>query len=243
MMEYEAKRLRRLLGVSNRLLRPFADPLCTDFGAIRFLRNEMAYSDWLAWLVDQLGRADVVLPLFGLETTGSKAEGRIEILKADRESEIAKGRLDLRIMRGKEPLAIVEVKLDKADRADLGSLPTYRRWLEKFRGSAAGRLVLLADGGEKADYEGFRLLTWRDLCLRLRRASSRLIRDKEMTLAAMLLAFVGAVEQNLLLFSHEMVKRTVEKINPTVSSDIPDYLAKFIEGESDADSTWNKRAA
>jgi hypothetical protein len=195
----------------------------------------LAYSDWLAWIVDQLGRAEVVFPLFGLERMEPKAKIHSEALKAERESDIAKGRLDLCIMRGKAPLAIVEVKLGTAEQADLGSLRLYKNWLEKkLQRPASGRLVLLALDGDKAEYKGFRLLKWSELCVRLRRVSSRLVMDKKVTLAAMVLAFVGAVEQNLIKFSYDLIMRTLEKKNPTISSIIPDYLTEFTEGEADA---------
>ena len=240
-LELEARRLCDLVKKSNRLLRPLTEPLCTDFSANRFWRhsNEMAYSNWLAWIADQLGATDVIFRLFGLD--GTDSEGRREggVLKAEREHEIRGGRLDICITRGDCPIAVVEVKLERAERAELRSLGIYRKWAERKLGpSARGRLVLLAVDGERTDYDGFRLLRWRDLCLRLRNVSPSLIRHNRLTLAAIVLAFVGAVEQNLLGFPHDLVMRIVQKKkekNLAGSSEIPDYLAEFTEGEPDGD--------
>jgi hypothetical protein len=232
-MHFEAGRLRELVIQSDLLLKPLTEPLSTNFGSLLERSNEMVYSDWLAWIVDQLGRGDAVLPLFGLDGFESKGKAGGEVLKAERESQITGGRLDLCIMRGESPIAVVEVKLDKAEQADMRSLGIYKNWLEEELGSSAkGRLVLLAVDGDKSEYDGFRLLKWSDLCLKLRRISPNLIRNKKVALAAMVLAFVGAVEQCLLRFSYDLVKRTVEKKNSTVSSAIPDYLAKFTRKEN-----------
>jgi hypothetical protein len=46
-------RLDDLLAKSDKLLKPLADPLRTDFGVHRWLAGdrEEAYSDWLAWII------------------------------------------------------------------------------------------------------------------------------------------------------------------------------------------------
>jgi hypothetical protein len=239
MLKFEAGRLCELLEESNRLLKPLADPFCTDFGAHRFWRhsNEMVYSDWLAWIVHEIGEPDVVLGLFGLGEADSNRKHQGGVLSAEREYEIPGGRLDVYILRRECPVALVEVKLGTPEDSDLTSLLIYKRWFEnKLQSSANGRLVLLAGAGEKTHYDGFRLLTWSDLCLRLRTAARSLISNKKIMLAGVVLAFVGAVEQNLLEFSCDLVKRTVEKKNLTVSSTIPDYLAKFTKGEPDGNT-------
>src|SRR4051812_41890360 len=64
----DAQRLRALLEESNKLLDPLADPLTLDLGLHRWLAGEReeAYSDWLQWVVQQLGRPDRVFRLFSL---------------------------------------------------------------------------------------------------------------------------------------------------------------------------------
>jgi hypothetical protein len=51
-----ADELTELLDQSDKRLKPFADPLWTDFGTHRWLKadREEAYSDWLAWIVENL---------------------------------------------------------------------------------------------------------------------------------------------------------------------------------------------
>jgi hypothetical protein len=60
--------LADLLELSNRTFDPLADPLATDFGAHRWLSadREEAYSDWLGWILEQIGDAERVLRLLGV---------------------------------------------------------------------------------------------------------------------------------------------------------------------------------
>jgi|HubBroStandDraft_4_1064222.scaffolds.fasta_scaffold1138245_1 hypothetical protein len=55
-------RLRDLLERSDQLLDPLRDPLHVDAGLNRWQRNdhEEAYSDWLAWILEQLDTREVL---------------------------------------------------------------------------------------------------------------------------------------------------------------------------------------
>ncbi len=89
------------------------------------------------------------------------------------------------------------------------------------------RRLLLAPSGEvKPSADDFTLILWRDICLRLRRLAPSISR-RNISVAAMVLAFVGAVEQNLLSFP------ALDEWNLVASSTL-DYLTASLEGVSDA---------
>jgi len=95
---------------------------------------------------------------------------------------------------------VVETKVGHADRSDTAKQYGYAEWLKMQEGETYP--ILLASDGDKREYDGdFRLLKWAELCLALRRLVMKLCANERIVLAAMTLAFVGAVEQNLLGFS------------------------------------------
>ena len=107
------------------------------------------------------------------------------------------GRLDLVIRFGELGILVVEVKVGKAEGADTAKQDGYQKWLNQQKGEHYQ--VLLARDGDKEEYEGgFRLLKWADLCIGLRHVAKDALSKRETVRAAMILAFVGAVERNLL---------------------------------------------
>lgn len=208
-----AAKLNDLLARSDNLLKPLADPLRTDFGVHRWLKGdrEEAYSDWLAWIVQNLG-SRAVLRLFAIKELFpdkplDKSEAASDIRpKVGRESWVPQGhvdkegRLDLVIRFERRALLVVETKVGHADRSDTAKQHGYAEWLRKQEGTVYP--ILLASDGEKQEYDGdFRLMKWAQLCLSLRHLVRELCAKGEIVLATMTLAFVGAVEQNLLGFS------------------------------------------
>lgn len=61
--------------------------------------------------------------------------------------------------------------------------------------------VLIATEAEEDHYEQFDFLSWADLCLGMRHLARRLCGKGRLMVTAMILAFAGAVEQNLLNLS------------------------------------------
>jgi hypothetical protein len=59
-------------------------------------------------------------------------------------------------------------------------------------------LVLLIIDAEQEDYHGFKPRLWADVCTELRHIARRTINAGDYLFAAMILAFVAMVEQNLL---------------------------------------------
>jgi len=198
-----------LLQKSDEFLKPLTDPFHTDFGAHRWLKGdrEEAYSDWLDWIVQQL-QPSAILDLFSIKSLFSdKSFADLEALprgrlKSKREVCVPEGhpnqqgRLDLVIRFDALAVLVVEVKLGNADNCDTPKQIGYDKWLEQQTGRKYR--VLVATSGDKKQYDGhFLLLRWSKVCLALRCLAVELAK-KQTTLAAMMLAFVGAVEQNLL---------------------------------------------
>lgn len=215
----EGENLRRLLKKSRRYLNPLGDPLLVDFGVHRWLSKEPepAYSDWLQWVVKQLPTPELVFRLFRIDDPeGARSCEGVPpwIGREDRASEGHEGRtgrLDLAIRYPGRALIVVEVKKTSADEADTVKQRGYRKWLEsQAEPKPHKHTILLARGGEGEQYEGFRLLTWARLCIGLRRMIPELLGSSEtgeaMVAAAMILAFVGAVEQNLCGLSASIAK-------------------------------------
>jgi hypothetical protein len=202
-------RLQRLLKESDRRLDPLADPLRVSFALHRWLAadREEAYSDWLAWTLSQVGHAALV----GKLLFGASSPPELAFVEAmcqcDREvwvptgHEGHTGRLDCVLRFGSEALIVIEVKVVGVDGADTVKQQGYFNWLDGQRHTSLRRPVLLAVHGDPdKEYEGFTLTSWEQFCHRLRALVPTLLaaRRLELTTAATILGFVGAVEQNLL---------------------------------------------
>ncbi len=217
----DGHRLQQILRDSNKRLAPLEDPFGVDLGMHRWLRGqrEERYSDWLAWILDQLGVPDLVSAVFGADVGGEPARR----LVVEREYPVPRGRLDILLMSGDVRVLAVEVKLDDAESADLGSLPTYRRWLGRTPA------ILLARAGAKKIYEGnFELRTWEEVCMALRRMVPLLPPRIALTVRAMILAFVGAVEQNILTLPGNLGRRLERGDLSILGSRVTDYLARAV---------------
>lgn len=132
-MELEGDRLRNLLQRSSQYLAPLGDPLLVDFGVHRWLKGqrEEAYSDWLAWIVEQINTRERVYRVFGLDPAqSSKNHGPISV---KRESPVEEGhegrpgRLDLMVKFGEQVEIVVEVKVTDADFAATAKNLGYRK--------------------------------------------------------------------------------------------------------------------
>jgi hypothetical protein len=194
----DRQELTRLLKESKRLLRPLEDPFSTDFALHRWLRGsrEEVYSDWLAWSLDQLDSAADVFRLFGVDPfpqADQWASGQ-----AERESPIPDGRLDIvRHWPGKA-LLVVEVKLTTEEFASTDKQKLYRDWMRKHREPHNEAVLLVVDAESGESKGGFKCRDWRKVCLGLRCAAVRKSKGAKIIPAALLLAFAGAVEQNLM---------------------------------------------
>jgi hypothetical protein len=199
--QYARQHLEAARDRSAEELHPLGEPLGLSLGQHRWLSldREESYSDWLAWILQGIAQAAQILPLLGLDTAGADALGQAETVRREEWSE--QGRTDIEIRFGKRAFLLVEVKVQPPG----DYLPDQlKRYEEKARREGAGRtmLVLLApEKPEEKDCGKFEFVAWRNLCPRLRRHASQVIRTgtkPALLQAAAILIFCGAVEQNLL---------------------------------------------
>jgi hypothetical protein len=106
------------------------------------------------------------------------------------------GRLDLVLRQRSRRLIVVEVKTRGYTGADLEKHAGYTESID----SPETEFIFLAVNPPYIDLRGFRFVSWVEVCVALRAiARSRLGPDHVLS-TALVLAFVGAVEQNLLGF-------------------------------------------
>jgi hypothetical protein len=216
-------------------LTPLEDPLEMDLGLHRWLQEEReeAYSDWLEWVVLQAGTSARVFKLFrlgdlpcGLPPSQEVDVKREDCIPAGHEDH--EGRLDLVIRCGDRAIIVVEAKKGDADGADTSKQAGYMKWLEAQPYPEERRFaILLARSLEDEEYEGFRAKRWDAVCIAMRELAIELNKEGRVATAAMVLAFVGAVEQNLLGFSLPPPREggAPPRFNPR----LVDHLTKFVE--------------
>jgi len=187
----------------------FQDPLTLRFDLHRWLsaESEEAYSDWLAWIVNELRSRELVgRLLFGDQVPQQILDCREPYCVADREKWVPEGRpgrpgrLDCLIKFGAAALILVEVKVTDMKSADLEALPGYKKWLEDQHPTFTIALLLVTDGETNPEPHGFKVVRWRELCFNVRRLLPELVQRRRTIAAALAAAFVGAVEMNLLGF-------------------------------------------
>jgi hypothetical protein len=225
-------RMRSIMQRSNRRLAPLGDPLSVDFGAHRWLADdrEESYSDWLAWIVGELKKPNLVFELLGIEKGGAVSSARsAKFCAPDREVWILDGtrRLDLVIRYEAAVLIVIEVKVSGADSAETAKQEDYFDWM-KTRPEPFKYGILVAKEAREKEYSKFRFVAWADVCVRLRRMAPEIYSSKSPIVAAMVLAFVGAVERNLLGYSTPDLGHQGKKHLP--SSELIGHITKSLEG-------------
>lgn len=201
--EEQRKALDGILRESNDRLSPLCDPLTVDLGSHRWLREERetAYSDWLAWVIQQLPSTESLFFLFDILPTENLS--RTAEIGTDREVPIqtrsGKTRyLDVLVSCSKKPQLVIEIKKRNAEDEEQ-KLEDYCEWADNH--DVLHRILLGTGAGGEDRFCGFALRRWDDLCIRLRKLTGQIHKKRGILVAAMVLAFVGAVEQNLLGFS------------------------------------------
>jgi hypothetical protein len=177
------------------------DPLLAHAGLNRWLKKEReeAYSDWLAWSFEQLSTFDV-LNVLGITEPEIVSSAQSRDLKIEREFYVPDGRLDLLLTLENFLMVIIEVKKYSADISDTAKQAGYHNWLESQNSFSQRRGLLLATDGGEEKYENFSTLRWGDVCIRLRRLLPKLRTSIGLVKTAMIVAFISAVETNLLNF-------------------------------------------
>jgi hypothetical protein len=231
----QSEHVRSVVARSNQWLAPFGDPLSVDFGAHRWLADdrEEAYSDWLAWIVRELREPDLVLGLFAIHNHDAVSKARnASFCTPDREVWILNGtrRLDLVIRYKGAVLIVVEVKVTSADSAETAKQEEYFGWM-RGEPEPCKFAVLLATEGREEEYNNFKIVPWAHVCIQLRRLAPKIYASKSPIVAAMVLAFVGGVEQNLLRYSIPDPSHLEQ--GRLTSSEAINHIAKSLEGGSD----------
>jgi hypothetical protein len=220
MSQTEGARLAQIYKSSKRRLLPLSDPLDVEFHLHRqlFSSREEVYSDWLQWVLQHVADSDPLLigRILGSPNRELFAHTQ-EPISVTREVSVEhgrddqSGRLDLVVSRGATTLAVIEVKTRDYGNSDLEKHKGYRDSITVR--SPEAELIFLSVDPPASDPGGFRLLSWADLCVALRGTAPRLLTPGRILGTALILAFVGAVEQNLLGFvSPEAALMPVGKI-------------------------------
>jgi hypothetical protein len=239
---------RSLLNLSSKALAPLEDPLSTDFREHRWLKlnREEAYSDWFAWILDELSSVRTTCEILGITFPAETCDGD-GVFVVDREVQISSGhpdrggRLDILLTRTGACLAIVEIKIISADApdADLAKHRGYILWHEQEEPFPLKPRVIISTSGRKADYNGFTHRGWREICIALRRLVPELITEGRCLLAALILCFCGAVEENLL--GLEVIAGRIDRPASRAGCiETSEYLAEtmnlIVRGNSNPDS-------
>jgi hypothetical protein len=221
-----------LLQESDARLAPFGEPLRVDFGTHRWLRDdrEESYTAWLGWIIEQIKEPDLVFRLFGIEGHAAANAARGAVFRgADREVPILENtrRRDLVLRYEGQVLVVVEVKVTDADSAETAKQAEYSGWMRE-QPEPFQRAILLATDASKEEYEGFHFVSWGHVCIELRRIARRYCSTRPIV-AAMILAFVSAVERNLLRMS--LPESDAPAISWMAQSAVFEHIERSLKGE------------
>ncbi len=204
------------------------EPLSVDFGGHRWLKEEReeAYSDWLKWVIEQLGRPALVGQVFGIEK--NRLSAMRGALKVARETPIIsedtqRRRTDLDIRFGTQRALRVEVKLRDASAIDHPQLSDQEGDKNRFC-----HYIFLVRSGSLKGYRGnFVVRHWKDVCLDLRRMMPKL--NLGLIQKAMVMAFVGAVEQNILKLPGNVPQLIARKVR--INSSVREHIEEGLKGQ------------
>lgn len=226
---------------------PLGEPLDLNFGAHNWLKSkrEEVYSDWLAWILGHMSSGEIV-DLFEARTILAEAERDKPPLKIHRElyvlkgHEGASGRLDILVVLPGKAALVLELKKVSVAEADIEKQKGYVEHMERQDLSCSYFILTTDRSRGKLDDDKFgvmphrdtgsnlsrwEVIPYRDICCNLRSWVANKISGRSgenFTLLAMTLAFVSAVETNLLNFTLP--------VNGIASQAILNHLNKIIKG-------------
>ena len=194
----DIRALKAQLELSNRALAPLEDPFSIDFGLHRWLsgNREESYSDWLEYAVRQLEAPELVYGLFHLVAPagvhGSKPRTLQREFSVEKGDLDRSGRLDLIVRyHGACPL-VVEVKVPTAEESYTAKQQGYAASIGE-----CAKVLLVTEAEDQQSEGGFEIRLWLVVAKQLRRVIPKLCHERRIVTAAMILAFAGAIEQNL----------------------------------------------
>jgi hypothetical protein len=199
------------------------DPLLNDLGAHRWLDKETSYSDWLAWVLQRLGPNAIFDVLNVKVPFNFNDAGKCQV---ERESRLDERFIDLLICFDEFPDYAIGVEIKKGDE-QYTKQNDYRESLrERFHNPSFVLIPISTDIDENQLY-GFTLRPWRAVTFALREKIAEYARkngSESTIITAMMLAFVAAVEQNLLEFSVSGPRRAWKHEPTLISKDLVRYL-------------------
>jgi len=230
----DSRALRELLQRSSDRLK-FTDPLLCDLGLHRWLARdrEEAYSDWLAWVLEQLRDAAAVLRVLGVQSPQLQSLGS-EGYRVEREVYLKEGapgyegRIDLLIRFGKPERCLLGVEVKTWDE----SYEKQRGYLASLRArcpDAVGVLVAIPEV-PSAILFGFQLCRWEKVALALRREVAK--SDGPDVIPAMMCGFIAAIEQNLLELGNAAASRAWNRQPTWLSPQLTKYLCEALKEEN-----------
>ena len=227
-------RLSSVLDRCQRALNPLSEPFVDDYGTHRWLRGdrEEAYSDWLAWILERLGTGNRILAVLGAprtEASWGNLEARVVreyIVEAGHVDQA--GRVDIQLTFEDQAVIWIEVKVTSADVADMEKNAGYSS-SQAIRCEPHKARFAIATRGLLGVYDGFEFRSWLTICTGLRSAAIEFRDEGAVSAAAMTLAFVGAVEQNLLGFPVRLLKRARSNTPIWSCVEIADHLDSWLK--------------
>jgi hypothetical protein len=230
MSQAELNTLRVFYNRSTERLFPLSDPLSIDFLANRqlFTGREEVYSDWLQWVLQQLSSPPLIGRVIGYRNLTDPARSQ-EPINVRREIGVEhgnpdhEGRVDIILEQHNQPVAVIEVKTRPYADVALEKHAGYRKSFD-----APGiEFFLLAPDPPEGDARGFKFISWTIVCQVLRGIARTRLAPEQILSTAIILAFVGAVEQNFLGFiSPEADERPLGSVPRTL-----DYLTRVDQME------------
>jgi hypothetical protein len=163
-----------LLVSCDQLFAPLSDPLRCDLGLHAWLapEREESYSKWLHWTLKQFAECGTLGEILDLpipsasNTSGIQLFNERTIRSRDRKRF---GRIDIVVWHG-EMSAILEIKTKSfTDEA----LEKHLLYCESPDVPPEAARIFIGQNADGLDLRGFRLLDWKEVCVRLRRRVQR----------------------------------------------------------------------
>lgn len=217
------------------------DPFRVDYGMHRWLQNECepAYSDWLQWLVEALVSRDWVFRLLGIPNDSHRMRlAAPKVSAVNRETPVWQqsdgaliGFLDLDIWFGDNARIVVECKTFDQSFEKQGR---YRESLDSSE-VETDFVLLTNDHPDTEMVFGFTSRNWESFCLEARRLVPSVAQDAGVVIPSLMLAFIGAIEQNILELNGEGVRKIlrtdIDGTTATVDLRTLRYLQKLSRQE------------
>ena len=156
---------------------------------------------WLQWVLQQLRTPDLIREALGLTQTWAQSESNVTVQRefwVVYSNGATRGRLDIVVWQGSEMRCALEIKTKPFLDESLAKQSSYVK--SRDVPTDAEKIFIAAESGE-SDLRGFRFLSWAELCLRLRRLAPAVAATRGCVTAALVLAYIGAIEQNILGFA------------------------------------------